>query len=728
MSEQGSRAAKPAGGSDQSKLDFTSQVGGESWNYVSLATTVFALVSTALSGCVLGYLYGALPGAVWSVAAGAALLSMITMSSRLSAGDDNAAWPAIVSNILTVALWMGGAVALFVTGDPAAMVTATSLGWAWISHLLIGGQRNRLILFVTMSMPAAVVLYFLISTSWASYPFWIALAATGSALLTALTLAKSAEIANDNFQRLGAATSQAKAMRSKLEFAVESAGDGYFEVDLKTMTYMPNPKFARALGFEGQLKHSTKLSDFVHQDDIPAASINVDMCKDGLTDGWNQDLRIRVAGGYRWMSLRARVLEASDSAPRFLIGTLVDLTARKNLEADLMAAKEAAEASNRAKGEFLANMSHEIRTPLNGVLGMAQVLEAGDLSPADKEKVAVILDSGKSLMALLNDVLDLSKIEAGKMEIVPAPADFVHAMTRTQQLFEVQASEKGLELSLIVDAALPRQLSFDPVRVRQCVSNLLSNAVKFTARGRVEIALSACPLGDGEHLVAVRILDTGIGMSEEAVGRLFGAFNQADSSTTRRFGGSGLGLFISRQLARMMGGDIVVESREGVGSTFTLTFKAREAAASAPSVGYSAEASAPRSLRGARVLLADDNAINRQVIKLFIAPLGCQIAEAANGKEALERLASQPFDVVLLDVHMPVMDGKEAIQKIRAAQQPWSAVPVIALTADAMSGDRERYLELGMTDYVSKPVDQRELIAKLSLVLGLEAPAARSVA
>ena len=423
-------------------------------------------------------------------------------------------------------------------------------------------------------------------------------------------------------------------------------------------------------------------------------------------------------GEYRWMALRARVLAADEG--RLVVGTLIDMTARKQLEAENLAAKEAAVASAKAKGEFLANMSHEIRTPLNGVLGMAQALETAELSAADKDKVAIILDSGKSLMALLNDVLDLSKIEAGKLEIALVDEDFVHAMARTRQLFQTQAEEKGLELVTTVDAGFPRLLRFDAMRVRQCMSNLLSNAIKFTSSGRVEIMMSAQALESGGNMVSVKVVDTGIGMREEAIGRLFGLFEQADSSTTRRFGGSGLGLFISRQLARMMGGDIVVESREGRGSTFTLTFMAQKlAVAISAATATPQEETARRSLRGVKVLLTDDNAINRQVIKLFLAPHGCEITDAVNGQEALDRLSSQPFDVVLLDVHMPVMDGKEAIQRIRASSDSWNTLPVIALTADAMSGDRERYLGLGMTDYVAKPVDQRELIAKLSVALGL---------
>jgi signal transduction histidine kinase/ActR/RegA family two-component response regulator len=496
------------------------------------------------------------------------------------------------------------------------------------------------------------------------------------------------------------------------------------------MIYVPNPPLARSLGFEPGPKDMDTLRDRIHPDDQEVIFGWLEEAVQGRTRAWKHALRVRVAtGGYRWMELRAQVVDAISTEGRKLIGTVVDMTAWKTLDADLRSAKDAAEASSKSKSEFLANMSHEIRTPLNGVLGMAQALSLDDLQPEQREKLAVILDSGKNLMALLNDVLDLSKIEAGKLEIAAVPGDFLHTVKRIRQLFQAQADDKGLELLVRYDSRFPQSLSYDPVRVRQCVSNLISNAVKFTAKGQVEIAISATPLEGKAHLVSLQVTDSGIGMSEEAVGRLFSVFTQADNSTTRRFGGSGLGLAISRQLARMMGGDIVAVSCEGRGSVFTLTFRAEEIepAALKASHAEAAALSGRGTLRPARILLTDDNAINRQVIKLFLAPQGCEIQEAADGKEALDKIATQPFDVVLLDVHMPVMDGKEAIQRIRAASQPWSAIPVIALTADAMSGDREKYMALGMTDYIAKPVDQRELIVKLHQVLGLDAPAAAAL-
>jgi signal transduction histidine kinase/CheY-like chemotaxis protein len=569
------------------------------------------------------------------------------------------------------------------------------------------------------------MLGFMLNASWSEYPVWIAIPSSISAICMVLSIASSAQWSNRNFVDLQKAMSEASATKTRLEFAIQSAGDGYFEVDLDTMLYTPNPALALSLGFEPGPKDMSLLRDRIHPDDQPFVFGTLAKVMAGEGKGWKQELRIRIAGGgYRWMQLRAQVVEANAVHGRKLIGTVVDLTAWKTIEEELRRAKEVAEASSNTKSQFLANMSHEIRTPLNGVLGMAQSLDADELSPSQKEKVGIILDSGKSLMALLNDVLDLTKIEAGKLEISAVPGDFLHTMKRTRQLFQAQAEDKGIELFVRYDSNFPQRLSYDPVRVRQCVSNLLSNAIKFTVKGRVEVAIAAKPMGEGAFMVCVDVTDTGIGMNAETMEKLFTVFTQADGATTRKFGGSGLGLAISRQLARMMGGDILVESTEGKGSIFRLTFKAQEAAAAA-ATAPAAEAKpepARLSLRGTRVLLTDDNAINRQVIKLFIAPQGCDIVEATNGKEALDKIASGEFDLVLLDVHMPVMDGKEAISRIRANPK-WAGLPVIALTADAMSGDREKYLALGMTDYVSKPVDQRELIAKMYQVLKLETPA-----
>ncbi|MDP3495913.1 MAG: ATP-binding protein [Hyphomonadaceae bacterium] len=401
---------------------------------------------------------------------------------------------------------------------------------------------------------------------------------------------------------------------------------------------------------------------------------------------------------------------------------------------EVEAARDAAEAATRAKSEFLANMSHEIRTPLNGILGMAQALESRQLDEATRDMVGAVRDSGVTLMAILNDVLDLSKIEAGRLEVSATDTNLLHTIQQVHRLFLTTASEKGISFTLSGDATTAHRLHYDPVRVRQCVSNLVSNAVKFTRVGGVDINTSVASAEGGRQRVTITVTDTGIGMDQPTLLRLFEAFTQADGSTTRQFGGTGLGLAISRKLARLMHGDIVARSTPGRGSVFTLTFLADAAQGAATETTARRESTPGRvvRLRDARVLLTDDNAINRQVVRLFLQPHGAVITEATNGQEALDRLANEPFDLVLLDVHMPVMDGAEAIRRIRTSSEPWRDIPVIALTADAMVGDRERLIGMGMTGYVSKPIDQGELLSVIGRVLGSEfvdtaAPAGKAV-
>ncbi len=398
----------------------------------------------------------------------------------------------------------------------------------------------------------------------------------------------------------------------------------------------------------------------------------------------------------------------------------VDVTELRKREKELDKARKAAETASVSKSAFLANMSHEIRTPLNGVLGMAQVLASTELNEQQRDYVGTIIESGKTLMALLNDVLDLSKIEAGKFDIVSADVNLIHVMRRQLALWKPRAEEKGLDLTLAFDAELPAWASFDAVRVQQCISNLLSNAIKFTKQGRIEAIVNAKPLPLGAHMIEVIVRDTGAGMDAETLGRLFKPFAQADESIQRSHGGTGLGLSITRRLAELMGGAASAASEQGRGSTFRFSFRAGPAK---PRVAASpAGPSAPADIRDVlkqsnlRILLVDDHPINRQVAALFLRPFNMRIVEAVNGAEAIAALEREAFDVVLLDMHMPVMDGPTAIAKIRASSEPWSTTPVIALTADAMSGDRERYLGMGMDGYLSKPLAERDLLSEISRV------------
>lgn len=383
----------------------------------------------------------------------------------------------------------------------------------------------------------------------------------------------------------------------------------------------------------------------------------------------------------------------------------------------------AADAASSAKSQFLANMSHEIRTPLNGVLGMAQSLVSSPLTPEQREQVDTILDSGESLLVILNDVLDLTKIESGRAELTPLPGDLPSTVDRVCRLFASRMADKNLSFEFMVNAeAFGEPLCFDHIRVRQCVSNLVSNAVKFTSHGGVVVRVDATVTAPGEKRVTISVRDTGVGIADDARERIFSEFMQADSSTKRRFGGTGLGLSITRHLARLMGGDVTVRSKLGVGSEFTLSFIATvaEDEAQAPSPEEDGATIANRldtQLEGARVLLVDDNAINRRVARAFLDSSEVIVTEAVNGMEALDALKRDRFDIVLLDIHMPVLDGVETIKRIRASDQPWSDIAVIALTADAMKGDRERLIALGMDSYASKPIVRDELLAEMVRLL-----------
>ena len=410
------------------------------------------------------------------------------------------------------------------------------------------------------------------------------------------------------------------------------------------------------------------------------------------------------------------VLSHHDSVGELgVVGITVDITELKQREKELEVAEEKAKVAAEAKSRFLANMSHEIRTPLNGVLGMAEVLSLRNLNADDAECVNVIIDSGKTLMAVVNDILDLSKIEAGKMELVERVTDIGNSLELLKRLWDAKADEKGLDLSLTIAPNVPKLLLFDEVRVRQCISNLVSNAIKFTDEGGVSINVTADL--DDINKISIEVIDTGIGLSEDDQRSLFDAFQQAQSSTNREYEGTGLGLTISKNLAQMMGGDLVVESAPGAGARFTLAFKAMTAnAASHLREGHHYTDS--DCLKGRRVLLVDDNPVNRAVVRAYLTDFNTIIVEAENGQEALEELSmGTPFDVVLLDMHMPVMDGPQTIERIRSPHCPFRDVPVIALTADSMEGDRERYLSMGMDGYISKPLSLSDLLSECARLL-----------
>ncbi|OYW29550.1 MAG: hybrid sensor histidine kinase/response regulator [Caulobacter sp. 12-67-6] len=403
---------------------------------------------------------------------------------------------------------------------------------------------------------------------------------------------------------------------------------------------------------------------------------------------------------------------------------------QRRISRSLRDARAKAEAANQAKSAFLAVMSHELRTPLNGMLGLAQSLRSEALGDHQREQVDLILDSGDTLLVLLNDILDLSKIEAGKLEIAPTAGDLVQVCARLIGGYQTTARDKGIELIFRVEGVAPGPLMFDAVRLRQCLTNLVSNALKFTNAGRVEVILAAGPdLTTGRQRIRLRVTDTGIGMSEVTLAKLFRAFTQADASTTRTFGGTGLGLNITRRLVEMMGGEIRVESVEGVGSTFIVEMLADACGADseAPVDAEAPEETSEPSfaaLHGRRVLVVDDHPVNRRVIRLFLTPFECDLVEAENGREALDALEAGPIDIVLMDVNMPVMDGLEATRRLRAEPR-FAKLPVIALTADVMSAQIKTCLAAGADAHVAKPIDLRALLSAMDQALSPRLPTPR---
>ena len=386
-------------------------------------------------------------------------------------------------------------------------------------------------------------------------------------------------------------------------------------------------------------------------------------------------------------------------------GAVLVTRATARAAAELEQSRDEAEAANRAKSAFLAMMSHELRTPLNGVLGMTQVLAATGLDERQRAHLEIIGSSGRSLLMILNDVLDLSKIDAGKLEIETVPFAPRELLESVVSLWEPLAAEKGLSLLMQLDANLPAWVEADPTRLRQVITNLLSNAVKFTDRGEIRLRVRA---GE-EGWLAFEVADTGPGIAPGAEARLFIDFSQADSSTSRRFGGTGLGLSISRRLCRLMGGDLTVSSVEGHGATFSGWITVRPAEAPAVDT-HSSDATLP----GLRVLAVDDNRANRAVADALLSALGMTVTLANDGAEALNILRNQPIDLVFMDINMPVMDGVQALQAIRSGVAGDPAIGVIALTADAMIGDREKYLAHGFDDHLAKPIQPAMLALALS--------------
>lgn len=389
---------------------------------------------------------------------------------------------------------------------------------------------------------------------------------------------------------------------------------------------------------------------------------------------------------------------------------------------DLESAKIAAEAADKAKSAFLAQMSHEIRTPLNGVLGMAAAIANTSLDERQKRLVSVIQESGDTLLALLNDVLDLAKIESGKLEIETIDFSVSAIIRSAEAIFSTRAHEKGLSFSVSIDEVADNWCIGDPTRLRQIIYNLMSNAIKFTNEGDIKVRASGEKVGEGEIALCFEVEDSGIGIDENGIARLFQKFSQADSATTRKFGGTGLGLAISKQLANLMGGDIVVKSKLGVGSIFTFTVRVPIGQAPAQTDAQTfneALAIDGEDAKVLRILAAEDNANNRLVLKMFLEQVGVTPTFVENGALAVEAWKTADFDVILMDVQMPIMSGPEASSEIRKLERKTNRArtPIIALTANAMTHHVRECLLAGMDAHVAKPIQPDLLFATIDEVL-----------
>ena len=477
-------------------------------------------------------------------------------------------------------------------------------------------------------------------------------------------------------------------------------------VDIRSERFIKvNPAFTHTLGWSAEELCSTQFNDFVHPDDL---AITKSILEDELRRG-NQVVNFENRylcknGDYRWLSWVSR------PEPKHGLAYAVahDVTDRKRFEEQLIAARETAESASRSKSEFLANMSHEIRTPLNGILGMLQLLRTTSLGPEQDEYAETAIQSSKRLTKLLSDILDISKVEAGRLEIDKEPFDIVDTMKSVEQLFAPVARQKKLVFELDIDPAVPRGLLGDPTRVQQVLCNLVSNAIKFTEHGHVAMAATQAQSTKEEVTVLFTVSDTGIGIPDQLRGYIFEAFTQAETDSRRNYQGAGLGLVISRKLVDLMGGSITVESQEGSGTTFHVAVPFERAGPQQTAESdHPSQVVSPR----LRVLLAEDDLASQFAMTKMLERIGHDVTAVDNGEQAIAALVNASFDLVVMDIQMPIMDGILATKAIREgkAGPENTDIPIIAMTAYAMTGDREALLGAGMNAYLAKPVEMEKL-------------------
>jgi PAS domain S-box-containing protein len=538
---------------------------------------------------------------------------------------------------------------------------------------------------------------------------------------------------------------QARALRAaneRLELALRGSNVGVWDFDLSGGDIATAPVFSvnmwEPLGYGPELPISRWHTDRWHPEDGRLLRAAIDAHLSGKTSEYELELRFRhIDGHYRWHLTRGRAQRRPDGTPYRFTGIAIDLTDRKRLEQQLLHAKDAAEAANRAKDMFVANVSHEIRTPMNVILGMTELVLDTALTADQRLSMSLVKSAADNLLVIIDDLLDFAKMEAGKIELRPAPFGLRTIVYDTMRAMSVRAHRKNLELVCEIMPDVRDAVNGDAGRLRQVLINLVGNAIKFTERGEVFVCVErAGPDDDNdEQLVRFTVRDTGMGIAPEVQPRIFEAFEQADASTTKRHGGTGLGLTIAARLVALMGGAIEVTSAPGRGSTFTFTARLPCAAAGeppraappiAPGVGATpAQPEAQRSSVRLRVLVAEDDELNEELMRQLLGKAGHHVRVARTGREAVALAQPHAFDVLLLDLHLPEMDGFEVVEAIRHRERTTGVrrLPVIATTARSQRDAREACLAAGMDSFLGKPLSPARLRAALEAVVTTASPA-----